>query len=46
MFLDTLIAVSAKRANATVVTNNYDDFKAIQYYFQFKLMRGSDFFRQ
>ena len=46
MFLDTLIAVSAKRANATVVTNDYDDFKAIQYYFQFKLMRGSDFFRQ
>src|ERR1043166_5519187 len=42
MFLDTLIAVSAKRAGATVVTNNYDDFKAIQYYFQFKLMRGSD----
>jgi predicted nucleic acid-binding protein len=46
MFLDTLIAVSAKRANATVVINDYDDFKAIQYYFQFKLMRGSDFFRQ
>src|SRR5690242_3110128 len=46
MFLDTLIAVSAKRAGATVVTNNYGDFKAIQYYFQFKLMRGSDFFRQ
>ena len=46
MFLDTLIAVSAKRTGATVVTNNYDDFKAIQYYFQFKLMRGSDFFKQ
>jgi predicted nucleic acid-binding protein len=46
MFLDTLIAVSAKRANATVVTNNYDDFKAIQYYLKFKLLRGSDFFRQ
>jgi len=46
MFLDALIAVSAKRANATVVTNNYDDFKAIQYYLPFKLMRGSDFFQQ
>lgn len=46
LFLDTLIAVSAKRVNATVVTNNYDDFKAIQYYLPFKLMRGSDWFPQ
>ncbi|MGA9771762.1 MAG: PIN domain-containing protein [Blastocatellia bacterium] len=46
MFFDALIAVSAKRANATVVTNDYDDFRAIQYYCQIKLIRGSDFFGQ
>lgn len=46
MFLDALIAVSARRANATVVTNDYDDFKAIQYYCPVKLIRGSDFFGQ
>jgi len=45
MFLDALIAVSARRAGATVVTNDYDDFKAIQYYLRFKLIRGSDFFK-
>jgi predicted nucleic acid-binding protein len=46
MFLDALIAVSARRANATVITNDYDDFKAIRYYCQVKLIRGSDFFGQ
>jgi predicted nucleic acid-binding protein len=45
MFLDALIAVSAKRAGATVVTNDYDDFRAIQYYCHFKLVRGSEFFK-
>lgn len=45
MFLDALIAVSARRAGATVVTNDWDDFKAIQYYCPVKLIRGSDFFR-
>jgi predicted nucleic acid-binding protein len=45
MFLDALIAVSARRANATVITNDYDDFRAIQYYCPFRLMRGSDFFK-
>jgi predicted nucleic acid-binding protein len=44
MFLDALIAVSSKRAGATVVTDNWDDFKAIQYYCDVKLKRGSDFF--
>ncbi|MEW6213139.1 MAG: PIN domain-containing protein [Acidobacteriota bacterium] len=44
MFLDALIAVSARRAGATVITNDYDDFKAIQYYCPVKLIRGSDFF--
>jgi predicted nucleic acid-binding protein len=44
MFLDALIGVSARRAGATVVTNDWDDFKAIQYYCPVKLIRGSDFF--
>lgn len=43
MFFDALIAVSARRAGAIVVTNDYDDFKAIQYYCAVKLKRGSDF---
>jgi predicted nucleic acid-binding protein len=46
MFMDALIAVSARRASATVVTEDWDDFKAIQYYCPVKLMRGSDFFKQ
>jgi predicted nucleic acid-binding protein len=45
MFLDTLIAVSARRAAATVITDDYDDFKAIQYYCPVKLIRGADFFQ-
>lgn len=45
MFLDALIAVSSKRAGATVAINDYDDFKAIQYYCPVKLLRGSDFFK-
>jgi len=43
MALDALIAASARRYKATVVTENYDDFNAIKYYCDFKLMRGSDF---
>ena len=44
MMMDTLIAVSARRVGATVVTNDYDDFEAIQYYCKVKLIRGSDYF--
>jgi predicted nucleic acid-binding protein len=44
MFLDALIAVSARRVEATVVTNDWDDFKAIQYYCPVKLKRGSKYF--
>ena len=44
MFFDALIAVSARRAGATLVTDNYTDFKAIQYYCPVKLIRGSEFF--
>jgi len=46
MFLDALIAVSARRMSATVVTEDWDDFKAIQYYCDVKLKRGTDFFKQ
>ena len=45
MALDVLIAVSAKSYGATVVTENWDDFKAIQHYYKFKLAKGSDFFK-
>ena len=46
MALDTLIAVTARRYNAIVVTENWDDFKAIQYYCNVKLMRGKDFLKR
>ncbi len=45
MFFDALIAVSARRMSANVVTEDWDDFKAIQYYCDVKLKRGSDFFK-
>jgi predicted nucleic acid-binding protein len=45
MALDVLIAVSAKSYDATVVTENWKDFKAIQHYYKFKLAKGSDFLR-
>jgi predicted nucleic acid-binding protein len=45
MALDALIAVSARRWEAAVVTENWDHFKAIQYFCGVKLIRASDFFR-
>lgn len=46
MALDALIAVSARRAGAAVVTENYDDFKAIGYYLEgLKIRRGSQFLK-
>ena len=42
---DALLAVSARRWEATVVTDNWDDFKAIQRYCNLKLINGSDFFK-
>src|SRR5713226_2377672 len=44
MALDVLIAVSARRWRAAVVTENWDDFKAIQRYCNTKIVRASDFF--
>lgn len=43
MALDTLIAVSARRYKATVVTENYDDFSLISYYCGVRFIRGADF---
>ena len=45
MALDTLIAASARRWKAAVVTENWDHFKAIQYFCGVKLIKASDFFR-
>jgi len=44
MALDVLIAVSARRWKATVVTENWNDFKAIQRFCNTKIVKGSDFF--
>jgi predicted nucleic acid-binding protein len=43
---DALIAVGARRRGATVVTVNWDDFVAIQYYCDVNVMRASDYFKQ
>lgn len=44
MALDALIAVSARRWNVTVVTDNWDDFKSVQRYCKVKIVRAADFF--
>lgn len=47
MALDALIAVSARRVGAAVVTENYDDFKAIGYYLDgLSVKRGNHFLRK
>ena len=43
--LDVLIAVSARRWKAQVVTENWVDFKAIQRYCNTKVIKAADFFR-
>ena len=45
MAFDALIAVSCKRADVTLITENWDDFKAIQYYCPVQLSKASDFFQ-
>jgi predicted nucleic acid-binding protein len=45
MALDVLIAVSARRWKATVVTENWQDFKAIQRYCNTKIVKASEFLR-
>jgi predicted nucleic acid-binding protein len=39
--LDALIAVDARHYKATVVTVNWCDFEAIQYYCKFKAIKAS-----
>lgn len=45
MALDALVAASARSWKATVVTENWDDFRAIQRYCNVKIVKGSDFFK-
>ena len=42
--LDVLIAVSARRMKASIVTDNWADFKAIQRYCNAKIIKASSFF--
>ena len=44
--LDTLLAVSARRWKAQVVTENWSDFKAIQRYCNTKIVKAANFFRR
>lgn len=44
--LDVLIAVSARRWKAQVVTENWADFKAIQRYCDTKIVKAANFFRK
>ncbi len=43
--LDVLIAVSARRCRAQVVTENWADFKAIQRYCNTTIIKAAQFFR-
>ena len=45
MALDALLAASARRRKAAVVTEDWAHFKAIQYFCGVKLIKASDFFR-
>lgn len=44
--LDALIAVSARRWKAQVVTENWADFKAIQRYCNAKIVKAANFFQR
>ncbi|HXS00647.1 MAG TPA: hypothetical protein VN724_08755 [Pyrinomonadaceae bacterium] len=46
MALDVLIAVSARRWKAAVVTENWVDFKAIQRYCNVTIIKASKFFKK
>jgi len=45
MALDVLIAVSARRRKAIIVTENWGDFKLIQRYCNASIVKASEFFR-
>jgi predicted nucleic acid-binding protein len=44
--LDVLIAISARRWKAQVVTENWSDFKAIQRYCNTTIIKATNFFKQ
>ena len=44
MALDALLAASARRHQATIVTENWNDFKAIQRFCNVQVIKASDFF--
>jgi predicted nucleic acid-binding protein len=46
MALDALLAVSARRHDATIVTVNWSDFEAIQYYCNIKAVKASNYFKR
>jgi len=45
MAFDALLAVTARARQAAIVTENWDDFKAIQYFCNVRLIKASDFFK-
>jgi predicted nucleic acid-binding protein len=44
MAFDALLAASARSRQIAVVTENWNDFKAIQRFCKVQLIKGSDFF--
>jgi hypothetical protein len=46
MALDALMAISARRCKAEIITVNWSDFDAIRYYCSFKLTKASDHFKR
>ncbi|HEU0253938.1 MAG TPA: hypothetical protein VFR12_12965 [Pyrinomonadaceae bacterium] len=44
MAMDVLLAASARRREAVIVTENWRDFKAIQHFCNVKVIKASDFF--
>lgn len=44
MALDALLAATARRWNAAIITENWKDFKAIQHFCNVKVIKASDFF--
>jgi predicted nucleic acid-binding protein len=45
MAMDVLLATSARRQEAAIVTYNWNDFKAIQRFCNVKIIKASDFFK-
>jgi predicted nucleic acid-binding protein len=45
MAFDALLAVSARRCNVGVVTENWKDFKSIQRFCNVKIFKAADFFK-